>query len=683
MIIYHVNMKYESCQESYFDKPTLNPKVDDRRMKNIISDVNDSLGEKCGLNENLSVAVVNGEYKSFEIVIVCKLENVSLHDCEKWIKNHFLDNYSLEKVWLENKGEISAKEFENLTERANGKGFGYLHNVWSNLGFDYFDNRQFTVQEMLYPDKKVSKKEILRMADEIMADGTLLEEIERIFSADNQKKYYGNPVHYMIKAGNSEAARDIIEILILALNANKRILGRRVSYVNKIKEGCYDEDDLTNLFSSSSGAAVAIDMSGNDEDHGVYATAYHQVVDFIANLMDDNNLYTLCFLVQITEKPGFGKDLVAAVQDNVTLIEICEGKGDKEKAVNYLERLTEKTDFETTRDELAKALPKKTKTFSATEVYKTYNKWFSNGLTNKVYCAYKQVEKVNIEVKKGKNEPYKDLQKMVGLTEIKNLVDQIINTSKIRKARSKMGMDTHSFSQHMIFTGNPGSAKTTVARLLADILKKEGILETGNFVECGRADLVARFVGWTAKTVKEKFNKASGGILFIDEAYALVDDTNSFGAEAINTIVQEMENRRDSVIVIFAGYPEKMEEFLAGNEGLRSRIAFHLDFPDYNADEMLQILELMVEDKGYLIDEDVKEKCHDIFSVACSKPEFGNGRFARNLLEQAIMKQSDRLVKNTNGKKIGREDLSTLVAEDFSVNAEKVYKKSKTAIGFV
>ena len=107
-------------------------------------------------------------------------------------------------------------------------------------------------------------------------------------------------------------------------------------------------------------------------------------------------------------------------------------------------------------------------------------------------------------------------------------------------------------------------------------------METGNFVECGRADLVARYVGWTAKTVKEKFNKARGGILFIDEAYALVDDTNSFGAEAINTIVQEMENRRDSVIVIFAGYPEKMEQFLEGNEGLRSRIAFHLDFPDYN-----------------------------------------------------------------------------------------------------
>ena len=122
---------------------------------------------------------------------------------------------------------------------------------------------------------------------------------------------------------------------------------------------------------------------------------------------------------------------------------------------------------------------------------------------------------------------------------------------------------------------------------------------------------------------------------------------------------------------------------MSENEGLRSRIAFHLDFPDYNAEEMLQILELMTEDKGYTIDENVKAKCHDIFKIACTKPDFGNGRFARTLLEQAIMKQSDRLVKIANGKKISRKDLISLTADDFSVNAEKMYKKPKSAIGFV
>ena len=120
----------------------------------------------------------------------------------------------------------------------------------------------------------------------------------------------------------------------------------------------------------------------------------------------------------------------------------------------------------------------------------------------------------------------------------------------------------------MIFTGNPGSAKTTVARLLAQILKKEEILESGNLIECGRADLIAKYVGWTAKTVRRKFREALGGILFIDEAYSLIDDSNSFGDEAINTIVQEMENHREDVIVIFAGYPEKMKNSFRRMRGL-------------------------------------------------------------------------------------------------------------------
>ena len=144
-----------------------------------------------------------------------------------------------------------------------------------------------------------------------------------------------------------------------------------------------------------------------------------------------------------------------------------------------------------------------------------------------------------------------------------------------------------------------------------------------------------------------------------------------------------MENRRDSIIVIFAGYPDKMEKFLNENEGLRSRIAFHLDFPDYNADEMLQILELMASEKGYKLNGEIKEKCHEIFIDACSQPEFGNGRFARNVLEQAMMRQADRVVKNAKGKAISKRNLTTFIADDFVINAGKCCGKKKNAIGFV
>ncbi len=435
------------------------------------------------------------------------------------------------------------------------------------------------------------------------------------------------------------------------------------------------------MFQLGKGEAVAIDMSGSNEDHGIYASSYHRVISFFSDLIRDTHLYTLCFFVEITEKPGFTKSLIAKVQEDIHLIEIKEGRGDRKQALDYLNILAKKSQFDASIEELEKVLPKN-KEYTASDVYATFTKWFSNGLKSQIYQAYKECEKIAIKVEMPEDKPYERLQSMVGLSEIKKLVDQIINTAKLKKARSDYGMDTHDISQHMLFTGNPGSAKTTVARLIAEILKKEEVIETGNFVECGRSDLVARYVGWTAKTVRQKFREADGGILFIDEAYSLVDDSNSFGAEAINTIVQEMENRRDRVIVIFAGYPEKMERFLAQNEGLRSRIAFHLIFPDYNADEMLQIFELMAKEKGYRINDEIKAKCLDIFKEACKQPEFGNGRFARNVLEQAMMRQADRVVKNTRGKTISRRKLTTFTVDDFDVNAEKQYRKEKKVIGF-
>lgn len=385
--------------------------------------------------------------------------------------------------------------------------------------------------------------------------------------------------------------------------------------------------------------------------------------------------------VEISDHPGFTNQLIASVQDNIHLIEIREGRGDRNRALDYLDILTKKSSFEATRKELEAALPVK-KNYSAAEVHNTYNKWFSVGLKSKVYKSYRACEKVAIKVNTLKDHPYEELQNMVGLSEIKKLVDQIINNFRVKKARSKLGMDTYNISQHMMFTGNPGSAKTTVARLVAEILKKEGIIESGNFVECSRGDLVAKYVGWTAKNVHQRFMQARGGILFIDEAYSLVDGSNSFGDEAINTIVQEMENLRDEVIVIFAGYSDRMEKFLGKNEGLRSRIAFHLDFPDYNPQEMVQILQLMAKDKGYKLNDAIISKCESIFEDACKNSDFGNGRFARTILEQAMLRQSDRIVRKAKGRKIGRRALMTLKEKDFDVVAGKRYERKEKVFGF-
>ena len=682
MIIYNTTLKYCSGKARKDDKDTLNPTVDEKKFKEIMADANDRLGAECGLDGNLSVQIVAGRKGTLEVIMVCNQDKVSVKECEDWIRDHFAENYSITKVSVSNSREISVKEFIRFIRSADKMGFcnrGYLYN---DLEFDYFDNYQYSVQEYMYDTTPLIKEEAFENATMMMADQSFLDELARIYADRNEKKFYGHPVHYKIAAANVEAAKDMLKLLVRSLRSNERLLGTRANYVCNIEEGCHHETDFEHLIKSSRGATIAIEMTGSDADHGVYASSYHQVIQYFEEQINRCQLNTLFIFVEITEKPGFSKPMIAAMQEDLHIIEIKEGRGDRKRALEYLKALTKKSMFDATAEELEKALPKK-KDYTASEVYETYNKWFSNGLKSKIYQSYRNCEKVSIDFKKASDFPYEELQNMVGLTEIKNIVDQIINAAKVQKVRSKMGLDTYGSSRHMIFMGNPGSAKTTVARLLSQILKKEEVLESGNLVECGRADLIAKYVGWTAKTVRTKFREAQGGILFIDEAYSLVDDSNSFGDEAINTIVQEMENHREDVIVIFAGYPEKMETFLQKNEGLRSRIAFHLNFPDYNEKELLDILMLMVKEKGFSpLDDDTQEKCLDIFSSACKNKEFGNGRFARNLLEQAMLRQSDRIIRDSKGTRISKHSLNTLIAADFEVNVTKQYAKPTKRIGF-
>ena len=233
---------------------------------------------------------------------------------------------------------------------------------------------------------------------------------------------------------------------------------------------------------------------------------------------------------------------------------------------------------------------------------------------------------------------------------------------------------------HMIFTGNPGTAKTTVARLFAKVMKENGLLPVGDIHEVGRADLVGKYVGWTAKCVKEAFKKAKGGVLFIDEAYSLVDDRDgSFGDEAINTIVQEMENNRADTIVIFAGYPNEMQSFLDKNPGLSSRIAFHIPFEDYSAAELCDISALIAKEKGLRLENDAVSRLNNLFESARQKSDFGNGRFARNIIEKAKMAQANRIMK-MDFEKITDDDLFTICAEDIEI--PEISNKSTVKIGF-
>ncbi|MGM9568457.1 MAG: AAA family ATPase, partial [Phascolarctobacterium sp.] len=274
-----------------------------------------------------------------------------------------------------------------------------------------------------------------------------------------------------------------------------------------------------------------------------------------------------------------------------------------------------------------------------------------------------------------------ELMNMPGLKDAKNKITRIIASRQLSLMRSKMGFKAMHSCPHLCFMGNPGTAKTTVARLLKDILFARGILSNDVFIECGRADLVGEHIGETAQLVRKKFDEAMGGILFIDEAYSLIGYGNDFGREAITTIVQEMENRRDDVMVILAGYPREMEHLLDMNEGLRSRIGDKISFEDYSEDELMEIMVSMAEKHSLVLSDDAKAEVRRIVAMAKTEKNFGNGRFMRQLLENGYENMALRVVKET----IDKEDVSLLRKCDFASlrpiafhAKEKAYKK----IGF-
>ena len=266
-----------------------------------------------------------------------------------------------------------------------------------------------------------------------------------------------------------------------------------------------------------------------------------------------------------------------------------------------------------------------------------------------------------------------EMDRIVGLREVKDYVLSLEQNYVIQRLRESRGMKADVPAMHMIFTGNPGTGKTTIARLVSRYLKAMGVLTGGQLVEVTRADLVGKYVGHTAPLTQQVIRSAIGGVLFIDEAYALyrgADD--SFGLEAIDTIVKGMEDNRQNLIVILAGYSREMEEFLTANSGLKSRFPNIIEFPDYTAEEPLRITRITVENKGYVLDAacDAPLTAHFAARQAADARTAGNGRMARNLVEDAILNQSRRLTAG-DVSALTQQNLETLLPEDFDLTPKE------------
>ena len=262
-----------------------------------------------------------------------------------------------------------------------------------------------------------------------------------------------------------------------------------------------------------------------------------------------------------------------------------------------------------------------------------------------------------------KDDPYQQLNNLIGMDEIKADVIKLVDFMKMQQARKEMGMKMVPVSLHLVFTGNPGTGKTTVARILAKIYKEIGILSKGQLIEVDRAGLVAGYVGQTALKTQEKIDAAIGGILFIDEAYTLIKEGNDFGQEAIDTLLKAMEDHRENFVVIVAGYPQQMGNFINSNPGLKSRFNKYFQFPDYTSDEMIRIFESMCQEYNYMLDSGAEQKINHHLQEICSSKgkNFANAREVRNIFEKIIGNQATRLM---NMDHPSEEDMLTITESD-------------------
>lgn len=559
--------------------------------------------------------------------------------------------------------EILVSEYEEIcgiTRRDDKIG---LYCYSSNSIEEYFCNDSHT-------DCSLSRRDKLCL----LINSELEEEVQRISSPKNKKLYLGSFLHYIIKTDVIENSQTMLEILLGTLYANNRLLSRKYVVLSFDNQRFFSSGDLDDVIQLTSGATVVFNFIGSSDINRNLA-----VVQNIINKCSKDILFVFLVNRDNNTVDSFCK------RKNIKTLAIKDGTEIRENAVRFVNcKMSASKIAEYANEDVETYIPE-IQRYDYKALQKAYTDYYDNVIMRHFYGAYTDVkstpsEELEPQQELSVEECYKELDSIIGLEVVKTLLKRITTVAKYNKCREKAKLAVAKQAMHMCFKGNPGTAKTTMARLLGKFLKAEGVLSNGTFVECGRADLVGKYVGWTAPAVKSKFVEAQGGVLFIDEAYSLVEDGNSFATEAIDTIIAEMENHRDDVIVIFAGYPDKMEAFLNMNEGLRSRVPYHIDFPDYSEKELLEILLVLAQQQGYSLTDEAKDVAEVNFAAVIKQKDFGNGRYVRNMLEKAIMKHAENVMNS--GLELNDQQMTVLEAEDFEKVKVVSMARESRKIGF-
>ena len=520
-----------------------------------------------------------------------------------------------------------------------------------------------------------SKDALLSVANKYFMTETLSPELERIYTGRKSTHAFGHPVHYFVETDNFDTRREVYKAILDALYTNFRLDSRRYAFLDFRPGESYSQMAYDTLYKVCRGGSVVVRyLAGDDTEEDGCAGGERDTIESICEMAKRyrNEVLTVICLPRECKRV---KSVFYESLGSMSFVEIKEDFIKSDDACTFLSSLAKKNKIRT--DKKLFSSIENDKTYLASELQFTFDEWYNAKLKSTIYPQYKDISVARKEVVKAKPQgsAYDELSEMIGLASAKQVIKKALNYYKMQKLYEEKGVKRDTPAMHMIFSGNPGTAKTTVARLFARIMRENRLLSKGHLVEVGRGDLVGKYVGWTAPLIKDKFKAASGGVLFIDEAYSLVDDRGgSFGDEAINTIVQEMENHRADVVVIFAGYPDKMEGFLAKNPGLRSRIAFHVPFADYNCEELCQIADMISRKNGMKIDKDAYDKLTKAFDVAKANEDFGNGRYVRNVFEQAKMNQASRLLEK-DFDTITADEITTITADDIVIPEPKKCEK--------
>ena len=642
------------------------------RVNNIVDEFNSNL------EEELSIYITKIEKSRLTLSLSSSLD--AERDIEIKIAS-LINILGIKPQYSIEKEEISIKEFAKSISEGTKNGF---INDPDEICQKYSvgDKRYCMIQ------KDFNEEMIEEDLGSSLVFNSIEEEKDRIFSPSAPKEFICHPVHYIIASENEDLRLEMRRQLLYSLYKANRLKSRRVSilslnplhniFSSRFKESGTIAD---RLYTRGDGGTVIISCNKEEEeDEEIFNSIDSEELDEImvkANIHRDNVLT----IIELDNEKEKSLNAIRKLADKMNFIILKENLVFDDCAKDYLQLLAKKDGIENIESLLDKVVPGEGYHYSnLTSIYDTWKE----GRKKEAFPAYSSfMSNIHMTSKnKPKGNAYKELHSLIGLDKAKDVVDEAIAYYNMESLLKKRNLKPSSPSRHMVFYGAPGTAKTTVARLFAQIMKDNGVLSKGELIEVGRKDLIGKYVGWTAKQVESVFKMAEGSVLFIDEAYSLVDGHDKlYGQEAINTIVQMMENMRENTIVIFAGYEKEMKEFLCQNPGLRSRIPFHVHFPDYSDSELLEILKLMAENNNYTLTEDAEWKAREIFKVASLKKDFGNGRFVRNLFEKATMKKALRL-SGSLIESISDTELMTLSEEDFEMPEEYTRERKTRVMGF-